>query len=106
MNYLTSHTAAFWSLRHIACIDGISHLAARRRLGLKPLKRSERIADQATRDQLALDLAPYATVEFYGYPSRRSLIAYPLPGIPLETVRTVLNRRTSLSCGNIIFSIA
>jgi hypothetical protein len=89
---------------------GPLNLETRRRFGYKPLSRHSRLLDANTLHRIQQETESCAVVEYYGHPSGRRLIAFPLPGVSLETVRAAAKNGATVSghvsCGNYVFPIA
>lgn len=83
----------------------------RRRLGLKPLRKHSRLLDQNILERVQRECDGIAVIQYYGHPSRRMAIAYPLKGLngldaTREAIREVItSRRGSVSCGNYVFPL-
>lgn len=86
-------------------------LAERRRVSARPLTRNARALDESTLGRIARECEGVAVVGYYGHPSRRMAIAYPLAGWDgLERTRghvrlAVGDVRGHVSCGNYVFHI-
>ncbi len=91
-------------------IFGPMNLATRRGIGRSPLRKQSRLLDQSTLARVSRECEGVALVEYYGHPSRRSAIAYPLPGHTLEETRNAVRNAFvtsgSVSCGHYVFSLA
>lgn len=90
----------------------MSILLFRRMMYVKPLTVPERMADEATRDELEQALEGIATVFHFGHPARRMLIAFPQRGYTekdtMDAIAKVAPwiRGGGFSCGNYFFSVA
>lgn len=89
---------------------GPMNLETRRRFGYKPLRKHSRLLDANMLHRIQRETESCAVVEYCGHPAGRRLIAYPLPGVSLETVRAAVKNGATVSghvsCGNYVFSIA
>ena len=89
---------------------GPMHLETRRRFGYKPLRKQSRMLDANTLHRIQRETESCAVVEYHGHPAGRRLIAFPLPGVSLDTVRAAVKNGATVSghvsCGNYVFSIA
>ena len=87
-------------------------LSERRRVTARPLRRTSRLLDQSALGRVIRECDGIATVEYYGHPSRRMAIAYPLRGWDgLEETRAAVRNALTVSggfvsCGNYVFSLS